>query len=128
MRLLLDTCTLLWLTQDADELSDHARGLLVAPSTELILSSASVWELAVKSALGRVRFDRPLDEWIADVRESYGLAPLPIDDDAAVHLLRLPPLHRDPFDRMLVAQALIHGLVILTPDRAIREYPARTAW
>ncbi len=128
MRLLLDTCTLLWLTQDADELSDHARGLLVSPSTELVLSSASAWELAVKSALGRVRFDRPLDEWLADVRESYGLTPLPIDDDAAVHLLRLPPLHRDPFDRMLVAQALVHGLVILTPDRAIREYPARTAW
>jgi len=128
MRLLLDTCTLLWLTQDADELSDHARALLVSPSTELVLSSASVWELAVKSALGRVHFDRPLDEWIADVHESYGLAPLPIDDDAAVHLLRLPPLHRDPFDRMLVAQALVHGLTILTPDRAIRDYPARTVW
>jgi PIN domain nuclease of toxin-antitoxin system len=128
MRLLLDTCTLLWLTQDADDLSARARELIVSPSNELVLSSASVWELAVESALGRVRFDRPFDEWVLDVREAYGLLPLNIDDEAAAHLLRLPPLHRDPFDRMLVAQALVHGLVILTPDAAIREYPARTLW
>jgi len=128
MRLLLDTCTLLWLTQGADELSDRAREHLISPSSELVLSSASVWELAVKSALGRLTFDRPFDEWITDVREAYGLLPLPVDDVAAAHLLRLPPLHRDPFDRILVAQALVHGLVILTPDRAIRDYPARTIW
>lgn len=128
MKLLLDTCTLLWLTLDADELSDTARELLVAPSSELVVSSASVWELAVKRALGRVHFDRPLDEWLADVREEYGLASLAIDDESALHLLRLPALHRDPFDRILVAQALVHGLAILTPDRAIRDYPARTIW
>lgn len=128
MKLLLDTCTLLWLTLDADELSDTARELLVAPSSELVVSSASVWELAMKHALGRVHFDRPLDEWAADVREEYGLASLAIDDESALHLLRLPALHRDPFDRILVAQALVHGLAILTPDRAIRDYPARTIW
>jgi PIN domain nuclease of toxin-antitoxin system len=128
VKLLLDTCTLLWLTLDADELSDTARELLIAPSSELVVSSASVWELAVKHALGRVRFDRPLDEWVADVREEYGLASLAIDDESALHLLRLPALHRDPFDRILVAQALVHGLAILTPNRAIRDYPARTIW
>lgn len=128
MKLLLDTCTLLWLTLDADELSDTARELLIAPSSELVVSSASIWELAVKRALCRVHFDRPLDEWLADVREEYGLASLAIDDESALHLLRLPALHRDPFDRILVAQALVHGLAILTPDRAIRDYPARTIW
>jgi len=68
------------------------------------------------------------DEWVADVREEYGLASLAIDDESALHLLLLPALHRDPFDRILVAQALVHGLAILTPDRAIRDYPARTIW
>jgi PIN domain nuclease of toxin-antitoxin system len=128
VRLLLDTCTLLWLTQDADELSTSARELIVSPSSELVLSSASIWELVVKNSLGRLRFDRPLDEWVADVHDAYGLTALGIDHESAAHVIRLPALHRDPFDRMLVAQALVHGLVILTPDRAIRDYPARTMW
>jgi len=128
LKLLLDTCTLLWLTLDADELSTNARALLTDESNELLLSTVSTWELATKSALGRLTFDRPLEEWLDDVREEYSLLPLPIDDLAALHLLRLPALHRDPFDRMLVAQALVHGLVILTPDAAVRAYPARTMW
>lgn len=128
MRLLLDTCTWLWLTLDADELSANARALITDESNELVVSTVSTWELALKSTLGRLSFDRPFDEWIEDVREEYSLLPLPIDDLAAMHLLRLPPIHRDPFDRMLVAQALVHGLVILTPDAAVRAYPARTMW
>ncbi len=82
----------------------------------------------MEHALGRVHFDRPLDESLTDVREEYGLVSLAIDDESALHLLRLPALHRDPFDRILVAQALVHGLAILTPDRAIRAYPARAIW
>ena len=76
----------------------------------------------------RSRYAEKFDEWVADVREAYGLTALAIDHDAAAHVVRLPALHRDPFDRMLVAQALVYGLVILTPDCAIREYPARTVW
>jgi PIN domain nuclease of toxin-antitoxin system len=128
VKVLLDTCTLLWMASDADQLSATARELIVAPANELVVSTVSVWELALKCALGRVRFDRSLDEWTADVREEYGLRPLPIGDAEALHLLRLPNLHRDPFDRMLVAQAIVHGLTILTPDAAVRQYPARTSW
>jgi PIN domain nuclease of toxin-antitoxin system len=62
------------------------------------------------------------------MREAHGIAPLPIDEESALHVARLPLLHRDPFDRMLVSQAIVHGLTILTPDSLITQYPGRTAW
>jgi PIN domain nuclease of toxin-antitoxin system len=61
-------------------------------------------------------------------RERRGMMPLPFDEESALHVSRLPVLHRDPFDRMLVSQAIVHGLVILTPDRLVTQYPARTMW
>ncbi len=61
-------------------------------------------------------------------RKAHGIEPLPIDEEAALHVARLPNLHRDPFDRMLVAQAVLHGLVVMTPDDAIRQYAVRTLW
>ena len=61
-------------------------------------------------------------------REAHAIEPLPLDEESALHLSRLAPLHRDPFDRMLVCQAIVHGLTILTPDPLIAQYPARTVW
>ncbi len=61
-------------------------------------------------------------------RAAHGIEPLPIDEEASLHIVKLPALHRDPFDRLLVAQALVGGLVVVTPDDAIRQYPVRTLW
>ena len=128
MKLLLDTCTLLWLTRGTDDLSERARLAIVDPKNELVLSCVSAWEIACKAAIGGLTFDRPVEEWISDVREEYGLAKLAVDDEAALLLVRLPKLHRDPFDRMLVAQSIVHGMALVTPDRDIARYPGRTLW
>lgn len=128
MKLLLDTCTFLWIAADAPPLSRHARALFRAPENEVFLSAASAWEVAIKHALGRLPLPDDPSRFVTEMREAHGIEPLPIDEASVLHTLRLPPLHRDPFDRLLVAQAIVHGLTILTPDRLITQYPALSAW
>ena len=128
MRLLLDTCTFLWIVGGARELSPRARQLFTDPANEAFLSAASAWEIAVKHRLGKLPLPKPPDEFVPVQRAAHGIEPLPVDEDAALHVAKLPDLHRDPFDRMLVAQALIGGLAVLTPDDAVRQYPIRALW
>jgi PIN domain nuclease of toxin-antitoxin system len=128
MRLLLDTCTFLWVILGAEELTPRVRALVTDSANEVFLSAVSAWEIAVKHRLGRLRLPQPPERFVPAQRDAHGLAPLPLDEEAALHLTRLPLLHRDPFDRMLVCQALVHGLAILTPDPLINQYPARVVW
>jgi PIN domain nuclease of toxin-antitoxin system len=128
MKLLLDTCAFLWVIIDAPRLSTRARDLFRGPDNEVYLSAASAWEIAVKHALGRLPLPAAPERFIRDAREAHGIASLPIDEESALHVSRLPMLHRDPFDRMLVSQAIVHGLTILTPDPLVTQYPARTIW
>lgn len=128
MRLLLDTCTFLWIIGGAKELSPGAREAFADPGNEAFLSAASAWEIAVKHRLGKLPLPEPAETFVPARRRAHGLEPLAIDEEAALHVGKLPDLHRDPFDRMLVAQALVGGLVVLTPDDAIRAYPVRTLW
>lgn len=128
MRLLLDTCTFLWAIVGAAQLSARATALLVDPRNEVLLSAASTWEIAVKNALGRLPLPLPIDHYIPHQRQQHAIESLPIDEESTLHIARLPALHRDPFDRILVAQALVHSLVIVTPDPLIAQYPVRTAW
>jgi PIN domain nuclease of toxin-antitoxin system len=128
VRLLLDTCTFLWIITDAPALSQRARDLFRAPDNDIYLSAASAWEIAVKHALGRLPLPDRVERFVRDSREAHGVASLPIDEESALHVSRLPVLHRDPFDRMLVSQAIVHGLAILTPDALVTQYPARTVW
>lgn len=128
MRVLLDTSTFLWVISDAPELSAHARELFVDPGNEVYLSSVSAWEMAIKHALGRLPLPEPPERFVPSQRKQHGIEPLQLDEEAALHLTRLPPLHKDPFDRMLVCQAMVHNFVILTPDRLVNQYPVRTAW
>lgn len=128
MRLLLDTCTFLWIVGGADDLSPRARDAFVDPANEVYLSAASAWEMAVKHRLGRLPLPEPPEVFVPAQRTAHGISPLEVDEEAALHVGKLPDLHRDPFDRMLVAQALVAGLVLLTPDEAIRQYPVRTLW
>ncbi len=128
MKLLLDTCTFLWIIAGAPELSPRARDLFQSADNEVYLSAASGWEIAVTHGLGRLPLPDSPDRFVREMREAHGIAALPIDEESALHVSRLPALHRDPFDRMIVSQAIVHGLTILTPDPLITQYPGRTTW
>jgi PIN domain nuclease of toxin-antitoxin system len=126
VRLLLDTCTFLWLLTGERAFSESVRTALV--SGELSLSAASVWEMSVKYAKGTLRLPESPDRFVPAARARYRMASLPIDEASAIHLVKLPALHADPFDRMLVSQAIVHGMTIVTPDPLVTQYPARTMW
>jgi PIN domain nuclease of toxin-antitoxin system len=128
MRLLADTCTFLWMVSAPDRLSPRARGLLIDPSNEVFLSSVSGWEITVKYGLGHLPLRETPDRFVPAQREAHGVAALALDEESVLQVLRLPALHRDPFDRMLVCQAIVHGLAILTPDPLVLQYPARVIW
>ena len=128
MRLLLDTCTFLWAISGASDLSARARELVADSDNEVFLSSVSGWEIAVKHALGRLPLPASPDRFVPEQRARHGIDPLPLDEESALHVVRLPPLHRDPFDRMLVSQAIVHGLTLVGPDPLIAQYPLRTTW
>ncbi len=128
MRILLDTCTFLWIITNDPELSDRARELFVDPSNDVFLSSVSAWEISVKYTLGKLPLPKIPDLFIPVQRELHEVESLSLDEKSALQLTKLPDLHKDPFDRMLICQAIVHGLVILTPDELISQYPARTIW
>ena len=122
MRLLLDTHVLLWTIAESRRLSAAARALIGERDNELTFSSVSLWEIAIKA--GRGRGDFRLD--VSSLRRSLfdnGYAELPMTGAHAVTLSGLPPIHKDPFDRMLVAQAIIEGLTLVTSDPAVAKYP-----
>jgi PIN domain nuclease of toxin-antitoxin system len=106
----------------------RARAVIVNSEHEFVLSVVSIWEMANKMSVGKLPGKHPLDEWAEAVIEEYEFELLPVDLDAAAQVSRLQLIHRDPFDRMLVSQAIVHGLVLLTPDKTIRQYPVRTYW
>jgi PIN domain nuclease of toxin-antitoxin system len=128
MRLLLDTCSFLWAIAGAPDLSARGRQLIEDPDNDVFLSAASGWEIAVKHALGRLPLPAPPAQFVPEQRERHAIEALPIDEEAALHVGRLPALHKDPFDRILVSQAIVHGLTILGPDPLIAQYPVRTVW
>lgn len=123
MKLLLDTHLLLWAAGQPDQLSGTARQLLEDPRNELLFSSASLWEVAIKRNLGREDFradPRLLRRGLLD----NGYSELPITSEHAVAVDGLPPIHKDPFDRILVAQAMVEGVALLTADPLVAQYPA----
>src|SRR5207253_955061 len=93
------------------------------PANEVYLSVASVWEAVIKHALGKLPLPEAPADYLPRQRAAHRIATLPIEEGALVHLAALPPLHRDPFDRILIAQALQHGLTMVTVDDAVCAYP-----
>lgn len=128
MRLLLDTCVFLWIAGGAAELSSGARQAFADPANEVYLSAASAWEIAVKHGLNRLPLPEAPAQFVPRVRQAHGIDGLGVDEAAALLTAQLPPVHRDPFDRILIAQALAGGLVLVTPDEAIRQYPVPSLW
>jgi PIN domain nuclease of toxin-antitoxin system len=122
MKLLLDTHLLLWAARKPNRLPATARKLIDNPANELLFSAASVWEVAIKRGLGRSDFQadpRLLRRGLLD----NGYTELPILSDHVVAIGSLPPIHKDPFDRLLVAQATVEGITLLTADSIVAEYP-----
>ncbi len=128
MRILLDTCTFLWIASGSPRLSKTASTAFLDQANRRFLSASSAWEIGIKHASGRLPLSERPDVFVPRVREASGIESLLIDEESALHAGRLPALHADPFDRMLVAQAIVHGLTILTPDKAIEQYGVRVLW
>lgn len=122
MNFLLDTHILLWAAGQPEKLSRKTRGLLSDPGNSLLFSAVSLWEIVVKQTIGRDDFDvdpRLLRRGLVD----NGYSEVGITSTHALAVKDLPPLHRDPFDRMLLAQSRVEGLVLLTADAAVLRYP-----
>lgn len=130
MKLLLDTCTFLWLIWDEAPLTAAMRTVLADPDNAVFLSVVSVWEAVQKHATGNLSLRTRESAWqhFVHQREAHALAPLPFNALAVRHLSALPRIHRDPFDRLLICQAIEESLTIITPDVAIRRYPLKTLW
>ena len=128
MRLLLDTCTFLWLNRDPEKVPVPIRSLCENLENERFLSVVSAWEIALKSATGRLHLFEPAAQYVPKHRELNSATSLELDEDSVLQLPKLPPIHTDPFDRMLICQAIVHGMVILTPDEEISKYPVRVMW
>jgi PIN domain nuclease of toxin-antitoxin system len=128
MRLLLDTCAFLWIVTGDDSLSPAARDIYADPANEVFLSVVSAWEIAIKHRLGKLPLPRPPSALVPEERKRHRIEALALDESAALASAKLPDLHKDPFDRMLVCQAIMGGLTLLTPDPQITQYPVATIW
>ena len=122
MKLLLDTHLLLWMALTPERISPDAQALLNADDTVLVFSAASLWEIGVKQGLGRADFQINARVFRRGLLDN-GYSELPIRSDHAVAIDCLPPIHKDPFDRLLVAQATVEGLTLLTSDPLVGQYP-----
>jgi PIN domain nuclease of toxin-antitoxin system len=123
MRALLDTHAFLWYITDDPRLSAACAEAIQSDANEIFLSVVSVWEALIKHQLGKLPLPAPADEYLRLRREQHGVASLPFDESSLAHLLGLPQHHRDPFDRMLICQALQHGLQVITSDGLLAKYP-----
>jgi PIN domain nuclease of toxin-antitoxin system len=128
LKVLLDTCAFLWLALDNAQLSQTARTLFVNPSNEIYLSVISTWEITLKYSMGRLALPKPPADLIPEWREKRSIFSLPFEEPASLYENRLPRLHNDPFDRMLICQSIVHGLALLTPDAEINRYSVHTIW
>ena len=126
MRLLLDTHIFLWFISADTKLSASAQAHITDPNNDVYLSVASVWEAVVKHQLGKLPLPQPPETYLPLQRQNHRISSLGIDEATIGFLPKLPALHRDPFDRILICQALQHGLTIVTVDAAITAYPVAT--
>jgi PIN domain nuclease of toxin-antitoxin system len=128
VRLLLDTHAFLWWVTDDDRLSERAGELIADGANDVYFSAASAWEIAIKAGLGRIRFSEDAWSLTPQQLERNAFQALPIHVAHAVAVIALPDLHRDPFDRLLVAQAMTEGLTIVSGDENVARYPVPVVW
>ncbi len=126
MKALLDTHVWLWLQTAPERLTREARELVEDASNDLFLSAASAWEIAIKYALGKLPLPDPPDRYVPSRLALSGTTPLPVEMRHALQVAALPPHHRDPFDRLLIAQAQLEDLVLVTADGQFGPYGIQT--
>ncbi|MBC8093222.1 MAG: type II toxin-antitoxin system VapC family toxin [Pseudonocardia sp.] len=122
MRVLLDTHAWLWMAMDPDRLRAESRDLMVDPDNQVLLSVASTWEIAIKYRLGKLSLPRPPAYFLPDLMARMRIEDLPIESRHALRVAELPDHHRDPFDRLLVAQAMVEGLPVVSADPQVARY------
>ena len=122
MRILLDTHIFLWFISSDSQLSKDVRDAIRNPDNKVYLSAISIWEAIVKYQLGKLPLPAHPEIYLPKQRDLHQIASLALNEISVIQLAKLPPLHRDPFDRMLICQALQNGLTIATVDAAIRAY------
>lgn len=123
MRLLLDTCALLWLADEQERLTESATRAIHAAAGALYVSAISAFEIGVKVRQGKLELPLFPDAWYPEALKSLGFAEIPISGRIALRATRLAPIHRDPCDRIIIATALEHGFAVVSADPVIAKYP-----
>jgi PIN domain nuclease of toxin-antitoxin system len=126
MKILIDTHVFLWGLQAEEKLSEHVRQLL--PVSEVWMSVGSLWEIIVKAQARRLRLPRPVGEYLTEKLSDNGVFVLPLTFGHVMRLESLPVYHRDPFDRILIAQSLEEDLPLVTADKVFARYPVKVIW
>ena len=123
MRILIDTHIFLWLIDDSDRLSNKYRQEIQNPNNEKFLSVVSIWECVIKYQTGKLNFPSSPETYLPMQRREHLIKTLNVDENSIVRLINLPPLHKDPFDRLIISQALQHDLLLMTEDKVVLAYP-----
>lgn len=128
VKLLLDTCSFIWLTSESRKLSAVAARAIDAKSAQLYFSDASTWEVCLKWQTGKLGLPAPPRHWLTEQLDQWFVEVVPLEQEHFFRSTELPAHHRDPFDRLLVAQAIHLGMTVVTPDPAVLQYPVATLW
>jgi PIN domain nuclease of toxin-antitoxin system len=128
MKLLLDTHVFIWWFNEPEKLSPKTSTLLADDNNELLLSVASVWEMQIKVQVGKLKLAIPLSELVESQRQTNGVQVLSVELEHVLALDALPALHKDPFDRLLVAQANVEGALLVSRDPVFSSYPVKLIW
>ena len=128
MKLLTDTHTFLWFVYNDPQLSSTARNLIADPANDILLSLASVWELAIKYGIGKLTLTQPVELFVPDQLQRNNMQTLPILMSHALYVAKLPLHHRDPFDRLMIAQSLLEAIPIISVDAVFDNYGVQRFW
>jgi PIN domain nuclease of toxin-antitoxin system len=128
VKLLLDTHAFLWMILADPRMPDPLRDILRSEDHSVWLSVVSIWEIVIKQSQGRLILPGPGAGYAAGYRRRHLISSLALEEATARHLTQLPAVHRDPFDRMLICQAIEHDMTLVTTDERIRQYPIKTLW
>jgi PIN domain nuclease of toxin-antitoxin system len=128
MKALLDTHVFLWWIMDDPQLTTYIRKIISDSDNDLFFSAASCWEIAIKAQLGKLKLPAKSDIFISDQLATNAIQSLPVHSSHALHVFNLPSLHRDPFDRIIVAQAHLENIPVITSDSLISQYDIATIW
>jgi PIN domain nuclease of toxin-antitoxin system len=128
MKYLLDTHAFLWFAEDNMRLSKTAKEIIADYRNNIYLSSASVWEISIKISIGKLKLKKDLNKFISENIIQYGFTPIAVTIPHTIEIAKLPEIHKDPFDRILIAQSIVEKIQIITSDKYINKYNIKTVW